>query len=265
MDYRYVKAFMLTARHLSFSKAADILKIAQSAVSRQVKLLEESLGIELIIRSSKKVVLTEKGKEFYAACEHFDRLTHDIFEKEDDRPLKVGILNGLLKTWFNPILIKYYKKYNRNMQIQIADQPELHRGIEQGKFDIIFSTENFQSELVSSLRLFDEKLVLISKEEVNRKKLHEYRWIVYSEGDNLFKVSKKRSPNTIVVESLSTIVTLVKSGVGIAVVPDHVLKKTDSLLVQEIPSLKSPGIYMTTLNFKNQPQFLKEILSVIKK
>lgn len=265
MDYRYVKAFMLTARYLSFSKAADILKIAQSAVSRQVKLLEESIGEELIIRSSKKVLLTEKGKEFYAACENFDRMTYDIFEKEDDRPLKVGILNGLLKTWFSPILQKYYKKYNRNMHIHIADQPELHRGIEQGKFDIIFSTENFQSDLVSSLKLFDEKLVLISKEEVNRKKLHEYRWIVYSEGDNLFKLCKKKSDKMIVVESLSTIVSLVKTGVGVAVVPDHVLKKSDSLIVQEVPQVKSPGIYMTTLNFKNQPQFLKEVLSVIKK
>lgn len=265
MEYRYIKAFMLTARHLSFSKAAEILKIAQSAVSRQVKLLEESVGEELIIRSSKKVLLTVKGKEFYAACEHFDRMSCDIFQREDNRPLKIGILNGLLKTWFNPILIKYYKKYNRDLQIHVADQPELQKGIEQGSYDIIFSTDNFQSELVSSLKLFDEKLILISKEEVNKKKLHEYRWIVFSEQDNLYRISKKKSENIVVVESLSSIVNLVKNGVGIAVIPDHVLKKADSLFVQELPTLKSPGIYMTTLNYKNQPKFLKEILSVINK
>ena len=263
MDYRYVKAFVLTARHLSFSKAADLLKIAQSAVSRQVKLLEESIGEELIIRPSKKVVLTEKGKEFYAACEHFDRISNEIFDKEDTRQLKVGILSGLLKTWFTPVLLRYYKKYNRNMHIHIGDQPELLKGIEQGIFDIIFSTENLQTDLVSSLKLFDEKLVLISKETVNRKKLHEYRWIVYSEGDNLFKLSKKRSEQIIMVENISTIVQLAKNGVGIAVIPDHVIKKNDSIIIEELPGLKSPGIYMTSLNYKNQPQFLKEILSVI--
>lgn len=263
MDYRYVKAFVLTARHLSFSKAADLLKIAQSAVSRQVKLLEESIGEELIIRSSKKVVLTEKGKEFYSACEHFDRITDDIFNKEDTRQVKIGILDGLLKTWFGPILLKYYKKYTRNMYIHIDDQPELLKGIEQGHFDAIFSTENMQSDLVSSLKLFEEKLVLISKDEVNRKKLYDYRWIVYSEGDNLFKLSKKRSEKIIVVENISTIIDLVKNGVGIAVVPDHVLKKSDNLIVEEISTLKSPGIFLTTLNYKNQPQFLKELLSVI--
>ncbi|WP_393096157.1 LysR family transcriptional regulator, partial [Halobacteriovorax sp. ZH3_bin.1] len=44
MDYRYLRAFTLTAKYLSFSKAAAELKIAQSAVSRQVKLLEESMN-----------------------------------------------------------------------------------------------------------------------------------------------------------------------------------------------------------------------------
>lgn len=62
MDYRYLKAFILTARNSSFSKAAEELKIAQSAVSRQIKLLEESVGEELIIRSSKKSSADSKGQ-----------------------------------------------------------------------------------------------------------------------------------------------------------------------------------------------------------
>ena len=44
VDYRYLKVFMLTAKHASFSKAAQELGIAQSAISRQIKLLEQSLG-----------------------------------------------------------------------------------------------------------------------------------------------------------------------------------------------------------------------------
>ena len=62
LDYRYLRAFIVTARHLNFSRAADELNIAQSAVSRQIKLLEEGVGQQLIIRSSKKVILTEKGQ-----------------------------------------------------------------------------------------------------------------------------------------------------------------------------------------------------------
>lgn len=263
MDYRYLKAFILTAENKSFSKAAEELKIAQSAVSRQIKLLEESVGEELIIRSSKKVLLTHKGKELFIAATSFDQVSSNIFEKEDNRPLKIGILNGLLKTWFNPVLVKFYKKYDRNMNIHIADIPELRKGMEEGRFDAIFSIENIQSELISSLKLFDEKLVLISKSEVDLQKLHEYRWITFSEGDNLFSVTKKKSERITNVDSISTIINLVKNNVGIAVVPDHVLKKTDNLVITEMPELPKSEIYLTTLNYKTMPKQIRELLQVM--
>jgi DNA-binding transcriptional LysR family regulator len=259
LDYRYLKAFLLTARFSSFSKAAEHLKIAQSAVSRQIKLLEEGLSEELIIRSSKKVVLTHKGEEFFKAAQHFDKMAEDIFKKEDTRPIRIGLLHGLLKNWLAPRLIRYYKKSKRNIEIHVGDRKTLREGIENNRYDIIFSTENIQSELISSLKLFDERLVLISKEEINKKKLHEYRWVVYGEEDNLFRVSKRPSENITIVEDIHTIVDLVKNHIGIAVVPDHVLKKTDALVVNEIPISEKSEIYMTTLNYKSIPEYIKEI------
>ncbi|OUR99902.1 hypothetical protein A9Q84_02410 [Halobacteriovorax marinus] len=263
MDYRYLKAFLLTAEFASFSKAAEHLKIAQSAVSRQIKLLEEALDEELIIRSSKKVLLTNKGKELFLAAKQFNEMAEDIFQKEDSRPLRIGILNGLLKNWFTPFLTKYCKKYERNLSIHIEDQGDLKTGIEDGRYDITFSTENLQSELVSSLKLFDEKLVLIAKEETDLKKLHEYRWIVFSEGDNLFRLCKKESKNLVTVDSIHTILNLVKNNLGIAVVPDHVLKKNENLCIYDLPNLPNSEIFMTTLNYKQMPSHIKEIADLI--
>lgn len=263
MDYRYLKAFLLTAQFESFSKAAEALSIAQSAVSRQIKLLEETLGEELIIRSSKKIILTHKGEELYNAASQFDKMASDIFQKEDKRPLSIGILSGLLINWFTPIIVRYSKKYSRNINIHIADAPELQRGLESGKYDAIFVAENIQSELVTSLKLFDEKLILISKGEVNKKKLHEEKWIVYSEDDHLFELSKKRSDNIITVDSIATIVALVGNALGIAVVPDHVLKKGHSLTVSEMSGLVNSEIYLTTLNFRSHPAPIRELLDVI--
>jgi DNA-binding transcriptional LysR family regulator len=265
MDYRYLKAFLLTAQHQSFSKAADSLKIAQSAVSRQIKLLEESVGEELIIRSSKKVILTDKGNALYMAAQHFDKLSHEIFDKEDDRPIRVGILHGLLRNWFIPRLSKFFRKNSRAFNVTVGTQKDLRQGIEEGRFDVIFSSENIQSELISSLKLFDERLVIISRDNVNKKRLHEYRWIVYSEEDNIFRVSKKISHEVIYVQDIHSIVDLVKSHVGIAVVPDHVLKKTDALVVQEVTGLDQAEIFMTTLNYKNMPASLRQISELVQK
>lgn len=265
LDFRYLKAFMLTAKYSSFSKAAEELNIAQSAVSRQIKLLEDSLQEELIIRSSKKVILSEKGKELYQASQSFEKTSLQIFQREDQLPLTIGILEGLLKNWFTPLLTEYLKTQKRDVSVHVADMPELKAGIEDSKFDLIFGVENIQSELVTSLKLFEEKLVLISKNELNRKKLNENRWVVFSNNDHLFKISKVKSDSIVMVDSFSSIISLVKNDVGIAVVPDHLIRKEDKLEVQEVPGLPSSQIYMSTLNYKKMPERIRVLADIVKK
>lgn len=59
-----MQAFEATARHLSFSRAADELFVTQSAVSHQVRALEDFLGMKLLVRSGKTVSLTFEGDTF---------------------------------------------------------------------------------------------------------------------------------------------------------------------------------------------------------
>lgn len=264
MDYRYLKAFYLTAHLSSFSKAANELRIAQSAVSRQIKLLEESIGEELIIRSSKKVVLTDKGQALFQSISQFEHQTSQIFETEKSRPIRIGILEGLLLNWFQPILIKFQKKFEYGANIEVRDVNYLKSGLESGYFDVIFTTENIQNELMSSRRLFKEKLVIASKTEVNRKKLHEYSWIVYSENDYLYKASRKVPSKILQVAHLNSIINMVKQSIGIAIVPAHVIKKSDTLVTQEISiGNESNYIYLATLNFKNFPKPIATLLEII--
>src|SRR3989339_108414 len=263
MDYRYLKAFILTAQHLSFSKAATILGVAQSAVSRQIKMLEEGVGEELIIRSSKKVILTDRGLRLFKLSQEFDKMALDLFQKEDNRSIKIGVLHGLLETWLTPIMIAYYKNFSRNISVHIDIQPNLKKALEEGQYDMVFTTENIQSELISSLFIFDERLMLISKKEISPKKINDYRWIIYNDNDNIFRISKKKNSAIIKVDSITTIVNLVKSGVGVAVVPDHVLKNNDSVCCYELPELGISKIYMATLNYASMPNHIKEFSQTI--
>ncbi len=57
-----LRAFEAGARHLSFTKAAQELHVTQAAVSHQVKLLEEDLGVSLFRRMTRKLALTEEGR-----------------------------------------------------------------------------------------------------------------------------------------------------------------------------------------------------------
>src|ERR1044071_5120131 len=60
--------FEAAARHLSFTKAGEELFLTQSAVSRQIKELEEQLGVELFQRRHRALALTDAGKLFYASA-----------------------------------------------------------------------------------------------------------------------------------------------------------------------------------------------------
>ena len=60
-----LRAFEATARHLSFSKAADELAVTPAALSHQVRGLEERLGLELFTRRNRSIELTEAAQLIY--------------------------------------------------------------------------------------------------------------------------------------------------------------------------------------------------------
>ena len=64
MEIRQIRSFLKVAEHLNFSRAAKDLHIVQSALSMQIKHLEEEIGTKLFERDRRKVCLTEAGKVF---------------------------------------------------------------------------------------------------------------------------------------------------------------------------------------------------------
>jgi DNA-binding transcriptional LysR family regulator len=263
LDYRYLKAFMVTSRLLNFSKAAQELNIAQSAVSRQIKLLEESVGDQLIIRSSKKVLLTEKGQALLEELGRFEGKLQDIFFGHMNKVIRVGILHGLLETWFNDVMVEFSRTSAHQLTVEVNSLELLKDKLHNGKYDLIFTTENIQSELVSSLKLFEEKMVLVSKKDISPKEAPEYSWIVYSEHDHLFHLYKKRSQKIIVVNSITTILKLVQKGVGIAIVPDHTVNDKN-LNAYDLKGLPKQHIHLSSLNFQHMPDHIRQLVDVIR-
>ena len=60
-----LKAFEASARLLSFTKAADELFVTQAAISHQIKLLEDYLGLALFVRKNRTLILTDEGNTYY--------------------------------------------------------------------------------------------------------------------------------------------------------------------------------------------------------
>jgi LysR family transcriptional regulator, nitrogen assimilation regulatory protein len=77
VELKHIRYFVSVAKHKSFSKAALELTIAQPAISRQIQLIEEELGVKVLFRTTRGVELTESGEEFY-------RRGMEILESVDD-------------------------------------------------------------------------------------------------------------------------------------------------------------------------------------
>jgi DNA-binding transcriptional LysR family regulator len=265
MDLRYLKAFIATVKTGSFSGAAHELKIAQSAVSRQIKLLEESTRCDLLIRSSKKIILTEKGKALYRLASEFVGNVDRLLDAQSERAIRIGIVEGLLGSWFHQVVVDFYGSYEHSMKIFVASFGELEKSLNEDNLDIIFTTENLQNDLVTSLKIFNEKAVLISRTPIAIDKLHEQRWIVYSDEDLLFKLPKKKKHKILEVNSMPTILQLVKAGIGIAAVPEHILSPEDKFCIQDIPGHQEQNIYLASMNYHHLPQHIAALIHLVKK
>ncbi|XOV80617.1 MAG: LysR family transcriptional regulator [Aestuariibacter sp.] len=117
-----IQTFEVTARHLSFSRAANELCISQSAVSHQIKSLEQALGKQLFLRSNNQVSLTCYGDALYSvASDSFKRLqaiTHNLIE-QNTLKLKVMAQSAIAVDWLAPRL-PWFKKQNPGIDVALS-------------------------------------------------------------------------------------------------------------------------------------------------
>ncbi len=118
-ELRHLRSFMTIAEQLSFRKAAEILHIAQPALSKQIAHLEEVLGFALFDRSRRQIQLTEAGRTFYEKVPQIFSLLHDVVDRSSkiaagkSASLKFGYSSAAMSS-FLPAIV-------RDLQNQLDD------------------------------------------------------------------------------------------------------------------------------------------------
>src|SRR4030081_1649391 len=101
-----LRAFEAAARHLSFTNAASELNVTQTAVSHQIRRLEEELGIRLFIRQNRALALTPEAKDYLpgvrAAFNDLRLATDRLLRKDNDHVLTVSTLASLAAKLLGP-------------------------------------------------------------------------------------------------------------------------------------------------------------------
>jgi len=110
-----LRAFEAAARHLSFTQAASELNVTQTAISHQIRRLEEELGIRLFVRKNRALALTPKARDYLpgvrAAFNDLRLATDQLLRKEDDRVLTVSTLASLAAKWLLPRLTAFQEAH----------------------------------------------------------------------------------------------------------------------------------------------------------
>nr|WP_211113783.1 LysR family transcriptional regulator [Azospirillum picis] len=171
MPLNALRAFETSARHLSFTRAAIELCVTQAAVSHQVKLLEERLGVSLFHRLPRGLALTDEGRALLPTLEDaFDRIGGLLDQFEGGRfreVLTVGAVGTFAVGWLLPRLPRFREAHpfvdlrlsTNNNRVDIAAE-----GLD---YAIRFGDGAWHG--TDAVRLFDAPLSVLCAPEIARR------------------------------------------------------------------------------------------------
>ena len=197
MELRQLKYFVKAAETLNFSDAAKAMNIAQSSLSQQVRQLEEELDVQLFIRNSHSISLTEAGEEMLPfALQTIHDAETCVDRIHDLKKLSAGSLNIGVTYSFSPILtetvITFLKIYPR-IKLNVIYKPmnELMELLAKHELDFVLAFKpSRQPADVESHTLFQNRLAavvstnhaLASKEKISMAELEKYDLALPSKG-----------------------------------------------------------------------------------
>lgn len=160
MTIQQLEYFLSAARTLNFTKTAKNFFISQSAVTQQIKNLENELQVELFIRGNRKLDLTPAGKIFIKEAEKVLNVTNEAVDRVraayngKTGSLNIGYLKSMEASGLPGIIQKFHHKYPVIRLNLVRDSAvHLHDDYIMGKYDIIFNI------VQSSLRYNDTEIL----------------------------------------------------------------------------------------------------------
>ncbi len=161
LKVRSIELFCLTAEHESFTSAASVAGLTPAAVSRVISRMELRLGVQLFVRTTRKVRLTESGKTYFLQCRQaLGQLAEAERELTGTQKQAAGTVRLSLPTSYGhhrilPVLSDFQQLY-----------PNVHLEIELSNRNVDFSAEEFDLA-VRGRKSPDSSLVARKLEDAN--------------------------------------------------------------------------------------------------
>ena len=258
MDWDKLRIFHAVADAGSLTHAGDTLHLSQSAVSRQVRALEESLNTTLFHRHARGLILTEQGELLFDATKSMNKrleaASARIRDSEEEvfGELRVTTTTGFGTLWLAPRLPKLYELYpdlkiDLMLEERVLDLPMREADV------AIRMKEPSQADLIRKrlmsvrMRLYASREYLAKHGQINDiEEISNHRLICQSL--NSIQVAAGATlvqhlltydiPNTFTVNNYFGVLQGILSDIGVGVLPDYVTEDFPDL-VRVLPDLES--------------------------
>tara|TARA_R110002124_G_scaffold64985_1_gene177182 strand:+ start:71310 stop:72230 length:921 start_codon:yes stop_codon:yes gene_type:complete len=272
MDWDKLRIFHAVALAGSFTHAGEALNLSQSAISRQISTLEDSIGVPLFHRHARGLILTEQGELLYnAAKDIFTRLAMIEGQLGDSKelsegPLTITVAEFFGTTWLAPIIKEFHDAHPEIDLTILLEDRVLNLGMREADAAIRLY-EPLQQDLVqrhlTSIKLnicasrayLEEHGSPETGEDLKSHTLIAYpedavvtpydnaNWHLDCAGFNTRrpKDSAYKDIDIVWINSLSAVYEAAKTGLGIAALPDYLVRAAPDL-VPILTDIEAPSV-----------------------
>jgi LysR family nitrogen assimilation transcriptional regulator len=272
MDLKQLEYFVRVAELGSFTRASIALDIAQPALSRQIRLLEVELRQNLLTRTGRGALPTEAGK---LLLKHGRGILHQVEVAREELGAVRGGLAGRVSIGLPPSLSKLitvpltqaFRQQLPHAQLTLTEgfSMLMQEGLRVGNLDMAVLYNSERSPELETITLHSEELVLISRKgsikvPVKKGSTGKRQPISLAEAaalplilpsrPNVFRILVEGEMITIgckpqialEVDGLNAILSLVREGMGHAVLPSYTLSNVEDTALFTLRSIRSPRI-----------------------
>ncbi len=244
-DLYTLHAFIAVVEEGGFTAASRRLRLSQSAISLQIAKLEESLGNQLIDRSTRRIELTSAGEKFLSYARRILELANDAIDSlsipEEASVLRVGFTEYLAPLHLNAILRKFRSLYPQcELILDLSMGPSMIEDLYEDKLDVVIAGP----EAENGMLLWEVPLIWTGLSEVVQPEKQpielvlmnppcSYRKIAF---DSLTEASLPWK-SSIQVNSVQAIHSAVEAGLGISLLPKPAVAESMRLENHGLPEL----------------------------
>jgi DNA-binding transcriptional LysR family regulator len=239
MDIRQLEMFLAVAEENGFTRAGERLHVSQSAISRQIGLLEKELGGPLFNRDGRRVSLTQPGEIVARAAYNVFREMQQVVEQLSDvhelRRGRIRLAGGMsVCMYILPRLLKRYRRLHPDVDVRVSSgsSEEILRKLRGHEMDLALLTLPVIAEDLQVVPVLKEEMVVVTaqrhplarKRMVSAREIGRYPLILYETGsrtretiETFLREENVSADIAMETENAEIIKAMVASGIGITV------------------------------------------------